>query len=87
MCVVPKMKSRYLLLEEFIHEINREIPLDENIEQVYDHQVDHEEVNEEEQGASFVLEFRPVYFEHVTKILQKPKCLPCGAFSDNYPNF
>jgi len=66
--VVPIVKRREVIVNELVADINGEIPLKKNVEQVDDHEVDHQQVYDEKRGAAFVLEFRPIYFEHFTKL-------------------
>jgi hypothetical protein len=61
-------------MNELITYIDGEVPLEQNVKQVDDHQIDHQEVNDEKGRAPFILEFRPVYLEHEAKIARKNGC-------------
>ena len=71
MRVVPIVKCRSVCMNELITYINGEVPLEQNVKQVNDQQIDHEKVNDEKSGTPFVLEFRPVYLEHEAKIARR----------------
>ncbi len=45
MRVVPIMKSRQLLKQKRVDEIDGEVPFEQNVKQIDDHQIDHEQVN------------------------------------------
>ena len=61
-------------MNELITYIDGEVPLEQNVKQVNDQQIDHQKVNDEKGGTPFVLEFRPVYLEHEAKIGRKNGC-------------
>ena len=66
--IVPMMELRQYLPQCVIEKLNGKIELYKNVEQVDDHQIDHQKVNDEKRCAALVLKIRPVDFEHVTKL-------------------